>query len=384
MFSLKIVLLSLLLVCMVVADYRKIEIASQNGAQDLFTNAQWSEKRLVQLDYNSEPIWLTRSELLKLSVKKIKFADVTEPITTVAPPQPPPLPTQPFQKTIVRKLIPQLNSGNLVEVDNQLANFFTRYYTSSTGVEAAQWIYESATDIIKSLGSKATVNYFNNTFPQPSVIVRFPGRYSNDVVILGSHLDSVGSSATGRSPGADDDGSGASSVMEVLRVLTNAYSSNNIDEWAPNRTVEFHFYAAEEAGLLGSKAIANSYLARGINVVGMMQLDMTGYLGPGVVGLVTDQVNANLTSFVRLLIDSYLDITWKNTICGYACSDHASWTFAGYRSTFPFETPFGQRNPYIHSAQDTISKLDPNHWLEFAKLGLSFLVELSATNYTSA
>jgi len=384
MFSTKIVLLSLLLVCMVVADYRKIEIASQNGAQDLFTNAQWAEKRLVQLDYNSEPIWLTRSELLKLSIKKIKFADITEPITTVAPPQPPPLPAQPFQKTIVRKLIPQLNAGNLVDVDNQLSNFFTRYYTSSTGVEAAQWIYESATDIIKSLGSKATVNYFNNTFPQPSVIVRFPGRYSNDVVILGSHLDSVGSSPTGRAPGADDDGSGASSVMEVLRVLTNAYSSNNIDEWAPNRTVEFHFYAAEEAGLLGSKAIANSYLAQGVNVVGMMQLDMTGYLGPGVVGLVTDQVNANLTSFVRLLIDSYLDITWKNTICGYACSDHASWTFAGYRSTFPFETPFGQRNPYIHSTQDTISKLDANHWLEFAKLGLSFLVELSATNYTSA
>ena len=35
------------------------------------------------------------------------------------------------------------------------------------------------------------------------------------VVIIGGHLDSVGSSTTGRSPGADDDASGSASVLEV-------------------------------------------------------------------------------------------------------------------------------------------------------------------------
>ena len=42
--------------------------------------------------------------------------------------------------------------------------------------------------------------------------------------------------------------------------------------WKPSRTVEFHTYAAEEAGLLGSQGVAQAYQKAGIKVYSMMQL----------------------------------------------------------------------------------------------------------------
>jgi leucyl aminopeptidase len=58
-------------------------------------------------------------------------------------------------------------------------------------------------------------------------------------------------------------------------------------------------------------------------------------------------------------------------------SDHASWTKAGYASSFPFETEFRNYNPSIHSPEDTLDKISPEHAREFAKVALAFAVELS-------
>jgi len=104
-------------------------------------------------------------------------------------------------------------------------------------------------------------------------------------------------------------------VLEVFRVL-------NENNFRPVRTIEFHAYAGEEGGLLGSQAIARDYQLKGVKVFGMLQLDMTGYTPPGktpVVGLMFDFVNLTLTNFVASLIDTYADIGWVETKCGYGC-----------------------------------------------------------------
>jgi len=189
---------------------------------------------------------------------------------------------------------------------------------------------------------------------------------------VGAHEDSTAGGT--RAPGADDDASGTSAGLEIFRVLVE----NN---FRPVRTVEFHAYAAEEAGLLGSAAIAAAYKAQNVKVWAMLQLDMIGYTRgtPPIIGLVTDNVNVTLTDYVSQLIDGYCSIGWRPTTCGYGCSDHASWTRNGYPSAFPFETPFGQHNPNIHTASDTIDKLSLEHAIEFVKLGLSLVVELGST-----
>lgn len=70
---------------------------------------------------------------------------------------------------------------------------------------------------------------------------------------------------------------------------------------------------------------------------------MTAWVKAGseeVVGIITDFVDPAVTEFNKALVDRYLSIPYKETQCGYACSDHASWTKAGYQSSFTIESTF--------------------------------------------
>merc|ERR1712232_83413 len=324
-----------------------ILIAFSFASQDFI-----QKKHLIQTGVGEEPVWITSEEMLLLVKEGVTFMDVTnfrlDDGSSRSVPAGPPLPNQPQQKPYVNSLLSELSTANLESNVNTLSSFHTRFYSTST-------------------------------MPQPSVIARIEGQESDDIVILGSHEDSIHIGAFGRAPGVDDDGSGTVCSLEVFRVLVES-------GFQPNRTVEFHYYAAEEVGLKGSQAVAEAYAAEEKVIVGMMQLDMTFYVGTGdenVVGVVTDNVDDSLTAFTRQLVESYCTIPWQNTVCGYGCSDHASWTKEGYRSTFPFETPFEAHNPYIHTEKDTTAYANFDHGLEFAKLGLGFVVELAATEYMS-
>jgi leucyl aminopeptidase len=71
-----------------------------------------------------------------------------------------------------------------------------------------------------------------------------------------------------RAPGADDDGSGTVTILQVFRSLIE-------EKFIPpaDIIVEFHWYAAEEAGMLGSQDIAAKYEEEGKKVKGMCQMD---------------------------------------------------------------------------------------------------------------
>jgi leucyl aminopeptidase len=91
-----------------------------------------------------------------------------------------------------------------------------------------------------------------------------------------------------------------------------------------------------------------AYKADNVPVAGMFHSDMTGYQPPDkdeVFGVSTDFVDDDLSEFVRKLVVAYTDIKPYSTKCGYACSDHASWTKAGYRSAFSFEADFKNSSP---------------------------------------
>lgn len=84
--------------------------------------------------------------------------------------------------------------------------------------------------------------------------------------------------------------------------------------------VEFHWYSAEEGGLLGSQAIFTEYAKRGYKVGAMLQQDMTGFVKktldagkPESVGVITDYVDPGLTNFIKQVITTYCDIPFVET-----------------------------------------------------------------------
>jgi leucyl aminopeptidase len=206
-------------------------------------------------------------------------------------------------------------AGNLSKADMQsnletLTGFHTRYYKSEYGLQSSDWVLQRVSEMIKDAGAEATVHAesFPHTWQQHSVIATIPGQ-SNTTVVIGAHQDSINLWLPSilAAPGADDDGSGTVTIMEVFRALLE---SEDVVKGKAANTIEFHWYSAEEGGLLGSQAIFKSYEEAGRDVKAMLQQDMTGYVQktldagqPESVGVITDFVDPGLTSFIKTVIE---------------------------------------------------------------------------------
>ncbi|GJC92587.1 peptidase family M28 [Colletotrichum higginsianum] len=152
------------------------------------------------------------------------------------------------------------------------------------------------------------------------------------------------------------------SAITALRVLANA-------GFKPKNTLEFHFYAAEEAGLRGSSAIFSNYKAAGKRVLGFVNQDMAGYSPSGRVSVYNDYVDTALSNYVRLVATQYTGLAPTSDTCGYGCSDHA----AARSNGFPY-SHFDPVHPHPNDSYDTIQ------WpaiLRHSKFTVGFLVEAS-------
>ncbi len=281
------------------------------------------------------------------------------------------------QQNAVKPMVAEVSDANILNTINKLSEYNTRYYKSDTGVKSSEFIRDTWAGLAKSRNDIKVELVTHRAFPQSSVIMTIQGTdKSDEIVILGGHADSIAGmfGGSGRAPGSDDNASGIATITEVIRILMN----NN---FKPRRTVAFMGYAAEEAGLLGSKEIAANWKAAGKKVVGVVQFDMTLRKGTADKDIVfmSDFTNAAQNEFLGKLVDEYVKVAWGYSKCGYGCSDHASWTNNGYPASIPFESTMEDINHNIHTARDTVENAggDAKHAAKFAKLGVSFIGELA-------
>lgn len=363
--------------------------AHQHDFTGLETAEDMARPRLIERGDGTPAKWMTFADAMKLSEKAhaegrcAGFMDITD-----APAMPEgalplvewfklDLADRPLKQGLyLSRAIPQLNDQELFKTVTELSAFRNRYYKSEYGVKAAEYIYNRFKTVVKNR-TDVRVDYFKHKWAQPSVIATIAGQgpKANEIVVIGGHEDSINQTAFGSSnmnaPGADDNATGTATVLEVFREIVES-------GFKPNRTLMFMTYAAEEVGLWGSQDIANTFRQNNKSVVAVMQLDMTGFPGSGQqIVFMTDFTNPNLTTFAQKLVDSYVKIKWSTDKCGYACSDHASWTKAGYAAIMPFEATMANDNKAIHTTGDVINKLDFKFGLSFAKLGLAFMTELA-------
>ncbi|RDW67148.1 putative aminopeptidase [Aspergillus mulundensis] len=347
------------------------------------------EKFLIEINpYQTR--WVTEEEKWALKLDGVNFIDITEDRNYGLYPTLDAgiylnYPQQMDHVDTVKGLIGTLNKGNMQKDLEKFTSFHTRYYKSKTGIQSAEWLLDQVLKVIRDSGADkwgATVQRFEHSWGQFSIIARIPG-LSNKTVVLGAHQDSINlflPSFLG-APGADDDGSGTVTILEALRGLLK--SDVIARAQAPN-TIEFHWYSAEEGGMLGSQAIFSKYKKDQAEIKAMLQQDMTGFVQgtrdagqQESIGVMTDYVDNALTTFLKNTITTYCGIPFTDTKCGYACSDHTSASKYGYPSAMATEAKMENTNKHIHTTDDKIKYLSFDHMLEHAKLTLGFAYELA-------
>ncbi len=282
------------------------------------------------------------------------------------------------KQSVVTPMVSMVKEETIRDMIIKLSNFHNRYYKAQTGVQSSEFIRDVWKELSKHRSDVKVELISHSNWIQPSIVMTIEGSVKSDeIVILGGHADSISGmfgGSTNRAPGADDNASGIATITEVIRILMQT-------GFKPERTIQFMGYAAEEVGLLGSKEIAGRYKQDGRRVVGVMQLDMT--LNKGTenkdIVMMSDYTNQAQNEFLGRLIDEYVKVPWGYSRCGYGCSDHASWTAAGYPASIPFESTMDDINRKIHTAHDTLQSAggDAKHSAKFAKLATAFVVEMA-------
>jgi Zn-dependent M28 family amino/carboxypeptidase len=191
---------------------------------------------------------------------------------------------------------------------------------------------------------------------------------------LGAHYDHLGRGDSGLSlaskdeagrihGGADDNASGTAALLEVVEALALA---------KPRRTVLACAFAAEEDGMLGSKALCDSPPVPRDKLVAMLNMDMLGRGDPSdvvVFGLVQNPAFDKLLERAKKLAKTGIKtITPGKDEDLFKRSDHFSFHQIGVPEMFFFEhMPLDDNHDY-HTWRDTLDQLDFDKLTRTARL----------------
>ena len=217
------------------------------------------------------------------------------------------------------------------------------YFAEKLAEFGCQVEWQPVTEGKGMLGSTAlNTNSFN-------VIGRLPGKTPREIIV-GAHIDS----ASPEIPGANDDGSGVATIIELARVLAQE---------PHDATLVFIAFCGEESGLIGSKSFVEQYPLG--NVALMLQLDMVSNDSPLLLFVDTKKsqtpawlVSASINAFHSL---GYRNIEYPvffqslNNAIGGASSDHAPFIEKGIPA-IGFVTDIGFP---IHTPNDTLEYFEP-------------------------
>ncbi len=277
-----------------------------------------------------------------------------------------------YQVAYLDSIIDLVSYDSLYAVDLRLQNFQTRYSFTDSVIAAANWIKNR----FLSFGYDSV--YFDS-FPHPSnpsstqlnvVCVKVGDQNPERVVLIGGHYDSVvyGGNPYLWAPGADDNGSGTTSTIEIARILANIPT---------DKTIYFVPFAAEEQGLYGSDHFADLALSHGLNIDLMINLDMVAYEPNSFWNVAVESNQAN-SDFVDLAAQMALDYTSLYPQVSYQTSGYSDhWPFLqnGYNAIFISEGDFNWNN--WHEPTDVVDSLNFPYHAEVTKMALSTLMWIS-------
>lgn len=189
----------------------------------------------------------------------------------------------------IAQMVSEVSPDSLQSYINTLVAFGTRNTLSTQtdakrGIGAARnWVLKKFNEFAKNSGGRLTA-FIDTTTLQPNgkrvdvplvlgnVMATLKGTDPNDnrIFIISGHLDNMRTNVmdrTGDAPGANDDGSGTSAVLECARIMS---------KHSFPATIIFVAVSGEEQGLLGSTFMADKAKKENWNIEAVLNNDIMG------------------------------------------------------------------------------------------------------------
>eukprot|EP00037_Helgoeca_nana_P002239 m.32618 g.32618 ORF g.32618 m.32618 type:complete len:457 (-) comp12450_c0_seq1:26-1396(-) len=272
---------------------------------------------------------------------------------------------------VIETVLRQVAGPNLLKTVTHLSSYHTRLSTAPGTTEAEVWI---SSEMIRYGFQVETFPFGTEGQYSANVIATKKGtKYPEQLVIAGAHYDSRAadsSDKTARAPGADDNGSGSSAIIELAKLI----SENGLEL---EYTVVLCLFSGEEQGLLGSRAYAQHLAELNTNVVAMFNADMLGYKLPNsevMIGMKDRSVADWLVEAVKSYSDMYIPSV-RTAMSSSCCSDYMSFHDAGFPAVGFFENSGSASDyPHYHKSTDLPAEInEENHVTLSRSLMASFL-----------
>jgi len=288
----------------------------------------------------------------------------------------------------IKSLLREVSSDNIRSNLITISSYHTRHTKSKYINEVAEWLKNQ----FKIMGYQDVSfhtyreNIDGDDYDLKNIVCKKEGINNECVIIVCAHYDSRVKKlrdSTSRAPGANDNASGVSAILEIARILhkQKLYCS-----------LQFVFFSGEEQGLLGSKHYAKFLKEKNnISKYRLINLDMVGYpqLNPGLV--IVERDNNTKLRYNKVRENDADSVKFGNIMRGMS-------RYAGlqYRLDSIYDSDYehfeeegsivigaydgsGQEdlNPHYHDTSDTASLIDWNYLNAVTKMVLGTILKVA-------
>jgi hypothetical protein len=294
-------------------------------------------------------------------------------------------------------ILEQVSSTRLKEYIDTLSSFHTRHTKSHHIEKAANWLKSEFENICKGIVffHNYTQSDQNQTFHLKNIICSKQGLASssqsnynnnNNTIVIGAHYDSRSkniNNTDARAPGADDNASGVSALLELSRILSHLNLKYNL---------QFVLFSGEEQGQWGSKNYSrylnNSNLNSTIDLY--INLDMVGYSSPnesnkvileydvGNKYLQNDEYSKTIALFIKQTASSYTNL--EAILSKLGNSDFIPFEALGH-AVIGIHDGGSENNPHYHKSTDMPDTLNIKYLTSITKMVLATILELDKLNH---
>lgn len=272
----------------------------------------------------------------------------------------------------IQNLVDAVSTDSITTYIQRLQDFKTRLMLTDSSYAASAWLRQKYTDwgYDTEFDSFYTVTSWPGSGWERNVIATTYGtEHPSTIYIICGHFDAIvwhdTAAARYNAPGADDNATGTVTAMETARIFKN-YS------W--ESTVQFIGWAAEELGLIGAYHYANRADSLGIDIGGVLNNDMIGYMDDADYDVIIQRKDSPplwLSDLYEQAGALYVPSLIIYPVTSGGGSDWYPFALRGYASVGGAENAGTHWNPYYHDTTDLLSTLTPEFYTMATKVSVA-------------
>ncbi len=277
----------------------------------------------------------------------------------------------------IQSIVDQVDTDSITAYIQRLQDFKTRLIFTDSSYAASEWLRQK----FSGWGYATEFDSFwvSTSWPgsgyERNVIATVSGTMNpSKIFIICGHFDAIvwhdTAVAQYNAPGADDNASGTVAAMEAARIFRN-YS------WEP--TMQFIGWAAEELGLLGSRHYARWADSIDLDIGGVVNLDMIGYMDDANLDCIIQRRDSPplwLSDLFYHVGETYVPSLTVYPVTSGGGSDWYPFAQRGYASVGGAEAALTHFNPYYHDTTDLLSTLSPELYTRITKVSIATMAIL--------